>query len=224
MPTTNQFVSNGIDIPFEFYAPVPATTTPGFVAIAYGTDGMSEPWGTQIRAYASALTHRGFAVMIPDYFASTRTSPGPAAFEVIGGYRDIWQKALADSITYAKANLAIDPGRVGLLGFSLGGHLSMRQRSYAKVLVEYFAPELDGFGDVTGTTSHSQIHHGMSDLIVPFSPNADDAKRLLTNEGAVVKVFSYAGAGHGFIGSDSSNTEARNNSSQRTLDCFTKFL
>jgi dienelactone hydrolase len=162
--------------------------------------------------------------MIPDYFVCTGTAAGMGVFERIAVYRDFWQKAIADAVNHAKLRLAIDPGRVGLLGFSLGGHLCVRQRAAAKVLIEYFAPELDGLGDGGGTTKQCQIHHGLSDNIVPSSPNANNISRLLRSEGASVEMYSYPGASHGFIGSDASNTDARANSFRRTVECFTKFL
>lgn len=106
----------------------------------------------------------------------------------------------------------------------MGDYLCMRQRASANVLVEYFAPELNGFGNGTGTTKHSQIHHGLADLIVPFSQNADDANRVLTRECVSVEMWSYAGAGHGFIGLDSGNADAGSDSLRRTLERFKSYL
>jgi dienelactone hydrolase len=131
MPTITNFSSNGTVVPVELYTPAVEASSPGCVVIAYGTDGISEPWGTQIRAYSAALAGRGFVVVIPDYFACTGTSAGAAAFERISLYRDIWQRAIADAVNYAKADLGVDATRIGLLGFSLGGHLCVRQRAVA---------------------------------------------------------------------------------------------
>lgn len=224
MVSTINFTSNGITIPADLYTPDSAASAPGFIAIAYGTDGMLAPWGAQITGYAEALLLRGFVVMIPNYFASTGTTAGPGVFEEIMAHREIWQQALADAVSFAKANLGVDGSRVGLLGFSLGGHLCLRQRSLANILVEFFAPELDGLGSSAGLTTHAQIHHGLADQIVPFHPNTDDIKGILEKEGVTVDLFSYPDASHGFIGTETGNTNARTDSMQRTLDCFEKYL
>jgi dienelactone hydrolase len=221
--TTTSFTTNGIVIQAELYTPVAGTRDPGLIAIAYGTDGMAEPWGTRIREFADALSRQGFIAMIPDYFGCTGTIPGINALGELA-QRSAWQQALADGVTHAKASLGVDGARVGLLGFSLGGHLCLRQRATAKVLVEFFAPELDGLGSASGLTSHAQIHHGEADELVLFHPNTDNINGLLDKEGVVVELFPYPGANHGFVGSDTGNTNARTDSLQRTLDCFKKYL
>jgi dienelactone hydrolase len=224
VPTTTRFTTNGIAINADVYVPATATTAPGLIVIAYGTDGMLEPWGTQIRGYAEGLSSLGFISLIPDYFACTGTSAGQGALQEIPTQRDTWDQALADAVTYAEANLGIDAKRVGLLGFSLGGHLCLCQRAVAKVLVEFFAPELDGLGSTAGVTSHAQIHHGQADELVPFHPNVDDIGQALKNEGIAVDLFSYPGATHGFIGVDANNANARAESLRRTLSCFETYL
>jgi len=224
MPATIDFTSNGRAVQGELYTPVAGAAAPGFIAVAYGTDGMSETWGTQIRRYADALSHLGFVVMIPDYFACTGTIAGQDAFAEMTANGDTWQQALADAVTYAKANLGVDGTRVGLLGFSLGGLLCLRQRRSANVLVEFFAP-IDGLvAGAAGLTSHAQIHHGLADVVVSFSGNADKINQMLTTEGVAVELFSYPGGTHGFIGSDANNTSAISDSLDRTLDCFGKYL
>jgi dienelactone hydrolase len=223
VPTVTGFTTNGIVIQAELYTPIAGTSNPGFVAIAYGTDGMAEPWGARIREFADALCREGFVAMIPDYFGCTGTTPGPNALEDLAK-RNAWQQALVDGATYAKASLDVDGTRVGLLGFSLGGHLCLRQRATAKVVVEFFAPELDGLGSASGLTSHAQIHHGQADELVPFHPNADNVNRLLEKEGVIVELFTYPGANHGFVGLDTGNANARTDSLRRTLDCFKKYL
>ena len=87
---------------------------------------------------------------------------------------------LNDAITHATTLPGIDPKRIGLLGFSLGGHLGLRVRSSLKMIVEFFAPVLDGIGTGSpGSQLHVQIHHGRTnaatrtgDSLVPFEANA----------------------------------------------------
>jgi dienelactone hydrolase len=116
-----------------------------------------------------------------------------------------------------------DATRIGLLGFSLGGHLCLRIAAKAKALVEFFAPLLDGIGPATPRLA-AQIHQGAADTLVSFAGNADKIDQQLRGTGASTEVFGYEGAGHGFAGNDTANTEARARSKERTLKFFEAHL
>lgn len=223
MLTTENFNSSGKTIQAELFTTL-GTPNGGVIIITYGTHGMIEPWGSEIRAYADALSQKGFVAIIPDYFVSTSTKPGLKALQEIYIRRDTWQETIADAVTYAKTLPGVHASRVGLLGFSLGGHICLRLRETAKVLVEFFAPELDSLGSNTKLTLQTQIHHGLADELVPFHPNAENINNILQQEGAISELFSYPGAGHGFVGNDSDNTNARKASMDRTLSFFEKYL
>lgn len=211
----------------ELYTPVAATTT-GLVVIAYGTDGLTNHltglWETMIRGYAESLATSGFVAMIPDFLGVTGTTPGKAVLGSLATNRDKWQTAISDAIDHGKGLPTVDAARIGLLGFSLGGHLCLRLRRKAKILVEYFAPILDGIGPV-GTLTHAQIHHGEADNFpgTGFS-NAKSIKEELEREKASTELFAYPGAGHGFIGNDQANSDARTQSKKATLTFFETHL
>ncbi|MDQ3583549.1 MAG: dienelactone hydrolase family protein [Pseudomonadota bacterium] len=184
MQAMTNFSSGGTTIPAELYNPA-GTPNGGVVVIAYGSDGMNDPWATMIRDYAIQLSQKGFVALIPDYFVSTGTKSG-LALDAIPIHRDTWQTAVADAVAHAKTLPSVNASRVGLLGFSLGGHLCLRLRATAKVLVEFFAPELAEFGGLGLTKSltlHAQIHHGLADNLVPFHPNADNIDKTPKTEG-----------------------------------------
>jgi dienelactone hydrolase len=228
-PTT-EFRSAGQTIPAELFSPSPASRA-GVIVIAYGTDGMTNnltgPWATTIRGYAHELALLGFVALIPDYFAVTRTTPGPQAAASILTQRDTWQRTLSDALAHGASLADVDPARVGLLGFSLGGHLCLRLRARARVLVELFAPafpELGGLGVASKLELHAQIHHGDADELVPVASNAAKIQRELEANGAASTLYTYPGAGHGFVGADADNTHARAESQARTLACFKAHL
>src|SRR6266853_6536589 len=205
----------------EFFKPV-GTPNGGAIVVAHGSDGLVDnergDWKTMICDYATELSGKGFVVLVPDYFALTGTKP-PTTLADYAFHRDTWQKALTTVISDASAMKGIDASRVGLLGFSLGGHLILRLRSVSKVLVSYFAPEfleLGGLGPVNIGPLRSLLHHGTGDTLVPFVPNAGDIEQTLRKEKAEVELIPYDRAGHGFVGGDADNTSASEKSKAST--------
>lgn len=222
---TVKIQSGATTITGDLYAPT-GSAPAGLVVIAYGTDGLEDnergPWESMIRGYAEALTAQGFYSLIPDYFARTGTQRGVPAAEVLMNKRDEWAAALSDSVQHARSLARVDAGRIGLLGFSLGGHLALHIRAAAnpKALVEFFAPMLDSIG-APGHVPHAQIHHGKADALpVTSYTNAIAIEALLKGEGSDVTLFGYEGAGHGFATQDDANKNSRDLSKARTLAFF----
>ncbi len=89
--------------------------------------------------------------------------------------------------------------------------------------------ELGGIGPGGGHPLHALLHHGrrlpdgIEDSIVDYA-NATGIEVVLRKEGADVTLIPYDGAGHGFAGTDPSNTKARTDSKASTLAFFEKFL
>ncbi len=230
MPETLKITSGSDTIDADLYSPT-GTAASGLVVIAYGTDGLTDdlngPWETMIRGYADSLIASGFFALIPDYFGKTRTAPGPGAFLLLQAFRRDWEKALSDAVTHGGTLPRVDASRVGLLGFSLGGHLCMRIRaaSKPKVMVEFFAPACSHLGGLgpSGNVAHAEIHHGIEDDPVDIS-EAETIKGTLEAESTSTTLFAYPGAGHGFVGDDDDNKTARTLSKSRTLSFFETHL
>ena len=134
---------------------------------------------------------------------------------MIAIHREDWIQAISASIDHVSGLTTGTPPPIGLLGFSLGGHLSLRLRANAQVLVSFFAPMLDGIW-ARGSLTHAQIHHGLADKVPGTGPeSAGLIASVLKGEGTGTEVFTYTGAGHGFIGADRANTDARDQSRKR---------
>jgi dienelactone hydrolase len=217
--------SHGKPIQTELFSPAGAINGAA-VVVVHGSDGMAEPWAAMIRDYASELAANGFSALIPSYFEKTGTTAGLSVFSEIATNLLSWVETVSDTLAQAETLPGISAARVGLLGFSLGGHISVRLRGSVNVLVEYFAPKLNDLGGrlpAGSSAPNVQIHHGLADLIVPFS-DAQAIEAALKLEGTTPEVFSYEGASHGFAGADPNNATARRSSKDRTLAFFGKHL
>lgn len=222
MPTTVSFLSNGKRVDAELHAPQ-GSGPRGLVVVAYGTDGFTDNltgrWKTMIRGYAEDLARAGSFAMVPDYFERTGTAPGEQAMLATMNLRPAWEAALLDAVSHGKSLPQVDGNRIGLLGFSLGGHLCLRIRAAAapKALVSFFAPVFDGIGPA-GHVPKAELHHGKADeLPATKFPNALQIESTLKAEGTDTTLFPYHGAVHGFIGDDDNNKNARALSKTRVL-------
>jgi dienelactone hydrolase len=111
---------------------------------------------------------------VPDYFRRTKTPPSSIDYQrdglqVVLTNKDAWQSTLADGVRYAKTLPGIDGSRIGLLGYSLGGYLSLRLRTHAKVIVAFFPPYLDGIGRSSGSRRRSAADRPRAVIGVPPS-------------------------------------------------------
>jgi dienelactone hydrolase len=210
--------SHGTAIETELFTPASGVNG-GAIVLAHGSDGMTEPWDAMIRDFATQLAGKGFIALIPKYFEKTGSTPGPQIFLEMSTNLGSWEIAVADTLSYARKLPGISGSRVGLLGFSLGGHICLRLRGSVTTLVEFFAPELPEFGGLGSAAvpaSFVQIHHGKADTLVPYS-NALTIKAALEREGTAPEMCPYEGAVHGFIGDDPNDATARTSSKARTL-------
>ena len=210
---------------------MPATSAPrAAIIMAHGSDGFTDefhgPWKTMMRDYAGALSQDGFSVFIPFYFEATGTEPpldiatfsNPDLILQILQDRVRWEQALSDAIDYTN----LDPSHVGLLGFSLGGHLCLQLRRRAQVLVEFFAPDIPWLQSA-GSVPFAQIHHGESDELVPIR-NGESIRDKLEGEGTEWEFYPYAGATHGFRTNTPADEDAKSESRRLTLEFFKRHL
>jgi dienelactone hydrolase len=218
VPTTVSITSQSKPVAVEIYKPSSAGKHPA-VVVAYGTDAMNAPWGSQIGDFAGFLADHGYVAMIPHYFDVTGTVPGlGTAFASIDTDRDVWVKAINDTLIYANSLTSyVQTGKLGLLGFSLGGHLVLRQSIFgstferAGAVVDFFAPVASTFPNKysivdspskgVGMMPPVQIHHGNDDVVVSPDQSRDLVNLLKAagkTEGTDFLPYFYPREGHGF--------------------------
>ena len=230
------YLSHGKTISLEPFRPAGAGPFPA-VVIAYGTRGMTDPFGKGIRDFATALAAHGIYVAIPNYLERTKTAPSSnaagdaAVIEAFLAHRDEWIETLGDGVAHVSKLPDVQGGHVGLLGFSMGGHLALRLAKAKgtpslRAVVEFFAPitqlPFQGLGSGLDQLSHLQIHHGEADRIVSVN-QSHQLESLLIAAGQVkgrdFESHYYAGEDHGF-----KTAGAIRESTKASIEFFQKHL
>ena len=205
------------------------------VILAYGSDGLIDnengKWKSMLEEFARDLAQAGIAAAIPDYFASTGTRPGDLdprqfdsyALKIMQGQAS-WVAALKAGVSQlAKPALVpgIQPARVGLLGFSLGGYLSAQAAVGIPAMVLFYTPYFPGLNIPGPLTAKVELHYGTADRLTTLARDGQGVQAELQKGGAtVLNVHSYPSATHGFAGEDDSNKDAQKKSKERTLKFF----
>ena len=221
MPVSNEKLPTDVTpIPIDVYTPAVGKGWPG-VLILHGTLGLKPPFGPDIVSFADALAKIGVAAVIPHYFDYTGTEAGDEAMISMLSNLPAWERACGLALSFMAADGRFDRMRLGLLGFSLGGHLalkqSMQQRSgmTLKGVVDFFGPTLQP--PVTGDWSKLPpilIHHGTLDPL-SIENSRKVVRELETVHRQVTKLtfgqqptgpmaddrfIEYPGEKHGFTG------------------------
>lgn len=210
------FESQGKTIAIERYEPKGPGKYPA-VLVVHGAGGMTVggPW---FRDAARALARRGYVAHLVHYFDLTGTRlADPQAMKT---HFAAWMRVLADGVTNASRQPNVDPGRVGLLGFSLGSYLSVSLSVYdprVSAVVEYFGGLPDALAGQVKTLPPILILHGDADPVVPVA-QGKALERICKENGAVHEVCIYPGQGHGFLG------ETGHDATRRTLAFFDAHL
>jgi dienelactone hydrolase len=187
----------------ELFVPMTGSNWPTIV-VAYGTLAMTPPFDKLIRDFCDELVANGYVAIIPDYLAATGTAPTfDAVYSPNGApkHADRWVSILRDAQSYAQNLSNVAKGRMGIVGFSLGGHLALRAAagSTVKCVVDFFGPLAIGGSNVDEALAKSlppvQIHHGESDNLVPIK-NSKMLDQWLTTNGKKPEFHSYSANGH----------------------------
>jgi len=180
----------------------------------HGSGGGHDTMG----ASANPLAAEGFAVFVPHYFERTGTKVADKASSIRNF--PLWMKALWDVTSLVAEQPAVDPERIGILGFSLGGYLAMCLTSIdarLKAAVEFsggFPREMRLFMRRLAPTL---VIHGEADDVIPVS-EARDLEEMLVEKEIPHEVQIYPSEGHHLAAA------ARGDADQRTIAFFKKYL
>jgi carboxymethylenebutenolidase len=115
-----KFRANGREAHGYLAAP-PGAKGPGLVVI-------QEWWGLvpQIKGVCDRLANEGFVALAPDlYHGETTKSPDEAGKKMMALRIDDAEKDLRGAIQHLAGNAAVEPKKIGTIGFCMGGALSL---------------------------------------------------------------------------------------------------
>jgi len=174
---------------------------------------------TSMAAPAGLLAGEGFAVYVLHYFDGTGTTEIDGLQTIVRHY-PTWMKNLWDAVSFVARQPEVDPERIGLLGFSLGGYLALSAASIdsrIRAVVEFFGGLPKEMKFFMRRLCPVLILHGDEDKTVPVS-EAYHLRDVLEKKQIAYEMQIYPGVGHGFSG------EVWQDAGLRTLAFLNKYL
>jgi len=192
----SSFKSQNRDIGVVLYEPQRSGNFPALVVV----HGSSGPVSSFVGGYAQQLANLGYVVFFVHYFDATGTTW--ASFSGIRTHFLTWLSTLADAINFAQRHPKVDPKRIGMLGVSLGGYLSLSLASKDS-RVTAVASLMGGMPpEILAEATHmppTLLLHGEADPVVPVA-EAYAVESLLKRLGTKYDLKTYREQGHSFKG------------------------
>jgi dienelactone hydrolase len=225
MATGKSFSSNGQTVTLDVFPVASAGKHPA-VLILHGSFGLMPQYKADIVSFADALLAEGISSAMPYYLQSTKTDPGLGVLELIPKNSPTWRQACSDALTVMVGDGRFDIARLGILGFSLGGHLALSLAMdppsgiNLKCVVDFFGPT-QSLEPHWSRMPSVLVFHGSADTLVYPS----ESEYLVAQLEAVGKKkgrdYFYEpskGEAHGFKGAELTKSRGA------TVEFFKKML
>jgi carboxymethylenebutenolidase len=203
---THTLSSGGAQVAVEWFEARTTEAAGPAVLMLHGAEGLG--YGERYRVGARFLASAGFPVALLHYLDAT--GEGRVSYATIGRNFGRWAEAVRDGLGWLGQRRGVDPGRLGVVGISLGAALALHVAGgddRVRAVVDYFGPFPQGL-DQARRLPPTLILHGADDFIVP-ADNARTLSALLKQRGARYERVIYPGQGHGFQGATSDDANRR---------------
>ncbi|MCA1594982.1 MAG: dienelactone hydrolase family protein [Chloroflexi bacterium] len=197
--STGEFVLEGPTITFDRFEPHKPGKYPT-VLILHGSDGPFL-YAAGYRELARGLVAQGYAAYLLHYLDRTGSVP-PVEHSSIPQSFGQWMEAVDEGIHHIAGLPAVDSGRMGLVGISLGSYLALAvapRNTRVRAVVEFFGGLSAPFEQSAGKMPPVLILHGSADTTVSVS-EAHKLAALLSQRQIPHEMKIYKGQGHGFQG------------------------
>jgi dienelactone hydrolase len=222
--SVSTFTSNGHRVTVWRYEPKTKGRHPALVML-HGLECLGES-PKRYELFAERFAAKGYAVYFVHYFnctpilakdvpaiqervkASLRPLPDMMPDEEVRKHFQDWMAAIKGAVRFARAQECVDPERVALLGFSLGGFLTMSLVATEPDLglcavVECFGGLPKELHETLKKTPPVLIFHGDRDTIVPVK-EAHTLRALLKERKCHVEDMIFENCGHMWLGDNGS--------------------
>jgi dienelactone hydrolase len=225
MTVGKTFSSNSQTVTLDVFPETSAGKHPT-VLILHGSFGLMPQYKADIVSFADALLTQGISSTMPYYLQSTKTEPGIGVLKLIAGNRLTWRQACSDALTVMAGDDRFDITRLGILGFSLGGHLALSLAMdppagiNLKCVVDFFGPT-QSLEPHWSKMPPVLVFHGSADTLVYPSESEHlvaQLERVGKKKGRDYFYEPSPGETHGFKGAEL--TKSRD----ATVDFFKKRL
>ena len=168
---TDEFMSQGKKYSIESFPPPAGGGKAKVVVIVHGSYGLTLGFDTQFADLAKKLSTQGYFVFLPSYFFQGNVSEASLDPK-------IHLQTLNDALDYAVKQPGVDAQRVALVGFSLGGGLSLALAESdvskrIRTVVDFYGVTTADIVNQAAKLPPTLILHNKSDGIVPISNSQD---------------------------------------------------
>jgi carboxymethylenebutenolidase len=189
-------------------------TSEGYLAVPSGGSGpavivIQEWWGLvpHIKELADRFSEAGYVALAPDlYHGAHATEPDEAGKLVMGLAMDQAAKDIAGAAAFLAARPDVT-GRVGCVGFCMGGSLALWSATLSEHVVatvgfypalpwERMSPKWDNYAGKAAMI-HCSEEDGTS-----AAPGIQQAKQAIEAAGGEVIIYDYPGTHHAFFNDD----------------------
>jgi carboxymethylenebutenolidase len=209
---------------FSAYRADPTGAPKGAIVVIQEIFGVNH----HIKAVADGYAKQGYVAVAPALFdrAEKNVELGYDQAGMTAG-RGLIGKIPMDKVgedTQAAIDYAKQFGKVGIVGYCLGGSVAFRaatQLNGITAAVGYYGGQIASIADQKPKVP-TMLHFGDQDQSIPPA----DVDKIKAARGGDTQIFVYHGAGHGFNCDErpSWNEEAAKTALKRTLDFFKKHV